>query len=170
MFLLSMQQTAHTTPFLPKYLSTHSPSDIFDLKKSPYVYARGREGLTYFECLDEDEEYRAKWDVGMAAMEKNMPISGMFPFGEMKEAVEREPERVFVVDVAGGRGQALLKLREEIPGVFGGRLVLQDLPVVVDGLGDGELEGIERMGYDIFGEQPVRSESYFILLMFCWEP
>lgn len=167
MFLLSMQQTAHTTPSLPKYFATHSASDIFDLRKSPYVYARGREGLTYFELLDEDEEYRAKWDVAMQAMEKNMPISGMFPFAEMREAVEREPERVFVVDVAGGRGQALLKLQEEIPGCFGGRLVLQDLQGVVDGVGqDLEGRGIEKMVVDIFGVQPVRSEFFFSFFWF----
>lgn len=166
MFLLSMQQTAHTTPSLPEYFSTHSPSDIFDLKKSPYVCARGGEGLTYYEYLDRDEEYRAKWSAGMQIMEKNMPVSGMFPFREMREAVEREPERAFVVDIAGGRGQALLKLQEEIPGAFGGRLVLQDLPVVVEGLGEEEIPGIEKMVYDIFGEQPVRSESFFFPILF----
>jgi hypothetical protein len=87
-----------------------------------------------------------------------MPISGMFPWETLKEKVEQEPERPFFVDVAGGRGQALLKLQEEIPGAYGGKLILQDLPIVIDTLKPEDIPNIEAMGYDIFTPQPVKSE------------
>jgi len=31
---------------LPEYLKTHSPADLYDIKKSPFAYAAGKEGLT----------------------------------------------------------------------------------------------------------------------------
>ncbi|KAK4453846.1 Sterigmatocystin 8-O-methyltransferase [Podospora aff. communis PSN243] len=143
---------------LPEYFKVHNPSDLFDLRKSPYSFAHGQEGKTYYEVLDADEEMRPVWNATLAALDKNMPIWGMFPWETLKEQVKKEPDRVFVVDIGGGRGQALKKLQEEIPGAFGGRLVLQDLEAVVGTLGEGDAPGIERMVYDAFGEQPVKSE------------
>lgn len=147
---------------LPDYFKTHKPEDLFDLRKSPFCYAFGKEGKTYYEALDDDPEQRHIWNVCLQAMQKDMPISGMFPWETLKEQVEKEPERPFFVDVAGGRGQALLKLQEDYPGAFGGKLILQDLPIVIDTLKPEEVPNIEAMAYDIFTPQPVKSE--FILM------
>jgi hypothetical protein len=83
----------------------------------------------------------------------------MFPWESLKAQVEKEPERAFVVDVAGGRGQALLKLQEAIPGAYGGKLILQDLPIVIDTLKPEDIPNIEPMAYDMFTPQPVKSKS-----------
>jgi hypothetical protein len=32
---------------LPDYFKSHNPSDLFDLKKSPYSFAHGQEGKPY---------------------------------------------------------------------------------------------------------------------------
>lgn len=145
---------------LPDYFKTHAPEDIYDLKKSPFAFSIGKEGKTYYEALDEDEEKRPIWNACLQALEKSMPISGMFPWASLKEQVEKEPERPFFVDVAGGRGQAILKLQEEIPGTFGGKLILQDLPVVINTLRPEDVPGAELMAYDIFTPQPAKSESF----------
>jgi hypothetical protein len=144
---------------LPDYFKTHTAQDLYDLKKSPFCFSIGKEGKTYYEAIDEEPEHRKIWNACLQVIEKNMPISGMFPWESIKEQVEKEPERPFFVDVAGGRGQALLKLQEEIPGAFGGKLILQDLPIVIDTLTPEELPNIEAMAYDIFTPQPVKSES-----------
>jgi hypothetical protein len=151
---------------LPDYFKTHKPEEIYDLKKSPYCFSIGKEGKTYYEAIDENPEQRLIWNSCLQIIEKNMPITGMFPWESLKENVEKEPERPFVVDVAGGRGQALLKLQEEIPGAYGGKLILQDLPIVIDSLKPEELPNIEAMSYDIFTPQPVKSEPS-PLLFFC---
>lgn len=143
---------------LPDYFKTHQPEELYDLKKSPFCFSIGKEGKTYYEAIDEDPEQRNIWNVCLQIIEKNMPISGMFPWETLKEKVEQEPERPFFVDVAGGRGQALLKLQEEIPGAYGGKLVLQDLPIVLDTLKPEDIPNIEPMAYDIFTPQPVKSE------------
>jgi hypothetical protein len=148
---------------LPDYFKTHKPEEIYDLKKSPFCFSIGKEGKTYYEAIDEDAEQRDIWNKCLQLIEKNMPISGMFPWESLKEQVEKEPERPFFVDVAGGRGQACLKLQEEIPGTLGGKLILQDLPIVINSLKPEEIPNIEPMVYDIFTPQPVKSEFLFPL-------
>jgi hypothetical protein len=144
---------------LPEYFKTHKPEDLFDIKKSPFAYSRGKEGMTYYEVIAEDIEQREVWNVAMPSMEKNMPSSGMFPWGTLEGAVQQEPERPFIVDVGGGRGRALLKIQEEHPGTFGGKLILQDLPIVINSLKPEDIPNIELMVYDVFTPQPIKSKS-----------
>jgi hypothetical protein len=70
---------------------------------------------------------------------------------------------VLLVDVGGGRGHELQGFNDK----FGkGKLVLQDLPGVIDGLAEGALDSsIVRMGNDFFTHQPVQGE--FDMVMFC---
>lgn len=142
---------------LPDYVKTHEPHDLYDLKKSPFAFMAGHEGKTYYDVVGLDPQQRNLWNLTLQNMEKNFPIVDMFDFRTMREPVEREPDRPFIVDVGGGRGQALLAIREHCGGTFGGRLVLQDLPIVIDSLKEQQLGGIEPMKYDIFTPQPVKS-------------
>tara|TARA_R110002060_G_scaffold70588_1_gene79158 strand:+ start:181 stop:549 length:369 start_codon:yes stop_codon:yes gene_type:complete len=90
-------------------------------------------------------------------MEKNMPILGMFPFASLKEQVEKEPERPFIVDVGSGKGQAMLAIETECPNFFGASVILQDLPIVINTLKAEDLPGITPTIHDIFTPQPVKS-------------
>jgi hypothetical protein len=99
----------------------------------------------------------------MAAIEANMPILGMFPFATLKDQVEKEPERPFIVDVGGGKGQAMLAIETECPKFFGGKVILEDLPIIIDSLKSEDLPGIEPTVHDIFTLQPVKSKSIFNL-------
>jgi hypothetical protein len=92
-----------------------------------------------------------------------MPVLGMFPFASLEDQVKKEPERPFVVDIAGGRGQALLAIQTECPEAFGGKLILQDLPIVINSLKPKEVNGIEPTVYDIFTPQPVNSKCLFTI-------
>src|SRR5690606_32538560 len=100
---------------------------------------------------------RDLWNLTLQNMEKNFPIVDMFDFRTMKETVQREPVRPFIVDVGGGRGQALRAIKEHCGGEFWGKVILQDLPIVIDSLKQEELPDIEPMKYDIFTPQPVKS-------------
>jgi hypothetical protein len=73
---------------LPDYFKTHKPEDLHDLRKSSFVLSIGKEGKTYYEALDEDVEMRPIWNACLQAADKNMPISGMFPWASLKEQVE----------------------------------------------------------------------------------
>lgn len=65
----------------------------------------------------------------------------------------REGE-VFLVDVAGGAGYDLKNFRLRFPDLRG-RLILQDVPEVINGLTDLH-EDITPMKYDFFTPQPVK--------------
>ncbi|KAI0401835.1 sterigmatocystin 8-O-methyltransferase [Xylaria palmicola] len=69
------------------------------------------------------------------------------------------PDGALLVDVGGGKGHDVLAFHEKHPGR--GRLVLQDLPAVVDRV-RGLDPAIEAMAYDFFTEQPIQgARAYF---------
>ena len=146
---------------MPEYFKSHKPEDLHDIKKSPFSFSVGKEGMSYYEVLNLDIDQRDIWNRALQQAEKNMPVLGMFPFASLKEQVEKDPERPFIVDIAGGRGQALLAIQTECRGAFGGKLILQDLPIVINSLKPEEVKGIEPTVYDIFTPQPVKSKYPF---------
>ncbi|PQE27884.1 hypothetical protein CJF30_00009075 [Rutstroemia sp. NJR-2017a BBW] len=154
-----------TPPFmkLPEYFKTHSREDLYDLKKSPFAYGHGLEGKTYYEAISHTPERLHMFNTTMVQMEQTVPILGLFPFASMKEEVEAEPDRAFVVDIGGGQGQALVALQKEAPAGFGAKLILQDRSDVLDKLPDERIPNIEKMVYDFHTPQPVKNAHvYFI--------
>lgn len=158
-FFLICMDTQKAWIELPEYFKKHQPEELYDMKKSPFAFAFGKEGLTYYEVLNEDVAKRNIWKNTLQQMEANMPILGMFPFATLKDQVEKELERPFIVDVGGGKGQAMLAIESECPKFFGGKVILQDLPIVIDSLKSEDLPGIEPTAHDIFTPQPVKSKS-----------
>ena len=65
-----------------------------------------------------------------------------------------------LVDVGGGRGHDVSAFRRRMGPEFpeGGRVVLEDLPAVLEDAGKLE-EGVEKVGYDFFTPQVVVGES-----------
>ena len=81
----------------------------------------------------------------------------MYPFATLKDQVEAEKDRPFVVDIGGGRGQALIAIQKEAPAGFGAKMILQDRPDVLEGLTEDDIPNIEKMVYDFHTPQPVKS-------------
>lgn len=163
-FFLVCMEFQKTWVKLPEYLQSHAPTELYDLKKSPFAYAAGKEGLTYYEVLNEDEAQRNIWNNNMAQIEKNMPVLGMFPFATLKEQVLKEPERPFIVDIGSGKGQAMLAIESECPNFFGGKVVLQDLPIVINSLKVEDLpESVVPTSHDIFTPQPVKNAHIYFM-------
>ncbi|KFA71600.1 hypothetical protein S40288_03665 [Stachybotrys chartarum IBT 40288] len=150
----------------PDYAKTHAPEDLFDAKKSLHAFMLGKEGKTFYEIIDENTEERHLFNITMQAMEKNFPITGLFPFKSLEAQVSSEPERPFIVDIGGGRGQALLALKEDCGGAFGSKLVLQDLPSVIDSLSPEDIPGIQPMKYDASTPQPIKNAHVYLMRRF----
>lgn len=77
-----------------------------------------------------------------------------FPVRErLVKGAKPEDDSVFIVDIGGSVGHDLAEFRRKHPETPG-RLVLQDLPVVL-----GQIESlddkIERMAYDFYTDQPL---------------
>lgn len=148
------------SPFLklPDYFRTHQDGDLWDLKKSPYAWAVGMEGSSYYDAISTDPKMLHYFNFTMATSAAVTPVLGMFPFASVKEQVEADPSRPFAVDIGGGRGQFLLAIeKEEAPDGFGAKMILQDLPQVIDTLKPEDIPKIEAMSYDFFTPQPVKS-------------
>ncbi|KAK8122864.1 hypothetical protein PG984_011534 [Apiospora sp. TS-2023a] len=144
------------------YLKTHAPEDVYNPLKCPVAYARGAEGKTYYQILEENPTFADVWHKGMTQAPLN-PVVGMFPFREMQQAVEAEPDRAFVVDVGGGRGNALVDVMEECRGSFGASMVLQDLEEVLQGRDPVRIDGVQVMPHDFYDEQPVKNAHIYYL-------
>jgi hypothetical protein len=81
-----------------------------------------------------------------------------FPVPErLLDGTESQTGSALVVDVGGGRGHDMLAFNAKYPGR--GRLVLQDLPSITDGLDDLD-PYVEVMPYDFFTEQPVKGTCW----------
>jgi hypothetical protein len=116
----------------------------------------GHEGKDYYEILELDPQQRRLADFALKNSERNFPVLGLFPFQDLEDQVKREPKRPFIVDIAGSMGQSLLKIRQAC--TFGGRLILQDLPVVINSLKPEDIPGIEAMAYNMLTPQPIKSK------------
>ena len=150
---------------LPEYLKTRPAQDLLDIRKTPYACAYNMEGRTFYETLSANPEHL---DTFNRSMSEPGPDYGIFPFASLKAEVEAEPDRAFVVDIGGGKGQALLHIREETENVFGtaAKLILQERPDVLEQIKPEELVGIETMPYDFHTEQPVK--GVYMLLLTCF--
>ncbi len=96
----------------------------------------------------------------MTTQEAALPVLGMFPFATLPESIDTsDPERAFIVDVAGGRGQSLLQITREMKesGVTIGKAILQDRERVLDAIPADALPGVEKVAIDFFTPQPVKS-------------
>jgi hypothetical protein len=118
----------------------------------------GKEGKTYYEALEEDPAVSDAWHKGMIMIESTQPVTGMFPFKSMQAAVESEPHRPFVVDVGGGRGNALISIMKECEGNFGAKVILQDMAEVLEGKDPVRVDGVENMPHNFYDDQPVSSK------------
>ncbi|KAL5614136.1 hypothetical protein FOVSG1_003199 [Fusarium oxysporum f. sp. vasinfectum] len=138
---------------LPDYVKSHTPEEIFDLKKTPFAFSVGCEGKTYYEVYDLDPNPK---------LGNHIPVIGMLPFEDLEDQVTKQPGSPFVVDVGGGRCQALLAIQEHCKGSFGGKLILQDLPIVLDSLTLDEIPSIEPMPFSIFTLQSVKNAHIYL--------
>ncbi len=90
-FLASSADTSAAQFALPAYLLSHGRRDLYDLKRSPYAFAKGKEGRTYYDVIGDNAADRDMWNRALESLEKNMPMRGMFPFAALRQQVERDP-------------------------------------------------------------------------------
>ena len=72
-------------------------------------------------------------------------------------------DRAFLVDVGGGHGTNIKAVARKFPDLRA-RMLLQDLPAVLDEVGEGELDSrVEKQAIDFFQGQPVRGARLYTL-------
>ena len=122
--------------------------------KNPFFYAHG---VGFWEFFDKYPEHRKDFDEYMAARRKGLATwHETFPMASILGTnAKTDPEAVLLVDVGGNKGHEITsfhKAHSELPG----RLILQDLPPMIERVSKEPPEGIELMPYDFFNPQPVK--------------
>ena len=109
--------------------------------------------------MTENPENLLMFSKAMMQQEAGLPILGMYNFTTLKDDVVAEPERALIVDIGGGRGQALIAIAKETENAWGtgAKMILQDRPPVLDSVPQDSIPGVEKMAYDFYDEQPIKS-------------
>lgn len=144
--------------------------------QTPFQFSN-QTSLSYFDWLLAHTPLHDRFNTSLQAYRLGKSFwASWFPLHEWLIAeIDTPPskESIFLVDVGGNTGYDLLRLHELLREQTGdkmdvlckeGGLVLQDLPAVIDSIGeeDGrrlDTLGIRRQRYDFFTPQPIRGES-----------
>ncbi len=153
--------------YFPDYFATKTSHELTDLGKTAYSCAYGSEGMTFYEVMTAVPERISVFNKAMMKMESNLPILGMFDFSSLKQEYEAEPDRAFIVDIGGRRGQCLLEIRKEtVTFEPPPRMILDDRPPMLDSILQELLLGTEKLPYDYYTEQPFKSTLLFLFPSF----
>lgn len=156
LFKLEWDIVTHAMSRFPQYFRKYGWKEPSDSKNTPFVFAEGEKDVEYFEMMYRDPERVQVFGDAMenATIQGNMEATRTYPFDELNA----KEDEVVLVDVGGGKGQALMEIIKAHPGLKG-KMVLQDLKWVVEG---GTMVGpeVEVMPYDMLkAEQPVKGMS-----------
>jgi len=145
---------------LPEYFrktNYKNPVDAFD---GPFQYAMNTD-KHYFDWIQEDPAQKIAFNAVMAAqrMDRGSLWFDYYPVED--KLVPDHQDQHLIVDVGGGEGQDLEALHKKYPKLQG-RLVVEDLPWVIDGIQKLD-SNIERVKHDFFQPQPVTGAKAYYL-------
>ncbi|KAJ5287828.1 hypothetical protein N7478_003514 [Penicillium angulare] len=144
---------------LPEYFGTRGWENPENIEDSPFSFALGTQSR-YFDYLSSKPYYQAAFNTVMASSYRRSEKSWFDFFPVEKKLKIENLSDVLLVDVGGCQGEDLHTFKERFPDLPG-RLVLQDLPHVIEA---GNIPiGIEGQGYNFFDEQPVKEARAYYL-------
>ena len=122
--------------------------------EGPWQYAHNTQ-LHMFEWLKERPKKLHNFNVFMGGQRQDrVPFFDAYPMDQILfKDFHESSENVLLVDVGGGHGYNLEAFKKCFPDVSG-KLILQDLPVVIDEIKDLD-ESIIRWKHNFFDPQPV---------------
>jgi hypothetical protein len=147
----------------PRWLKTHDYKTTWadeDDNIAKQIY-----GTDIWSFYEQNPEVGSQFESAMAIQE-NFPPSMVppYPFVDGFDGIKTDPDAVTLVDVGGGRGQAIKSIKQAYSGIPG-RFILQDVPATIEKLDESELktEGFEAMPHNFFNPQPVKGAKYYHL-------
>lgn len=141
---------------LPEFLERSQWQNPEDYAKSAWQLAHHTE-LGIWEFLNADPQRMKVFNNGMRSLATvaNSDV-GPYPFVKELNAEPMAADEIVLVDVGGGHGQALERIKKDFPNLQG-RLCLQDQPhVIQDARAGGLSADIETQGTSFFHPNPVR--------------
>ncbi|KAG7293802.1 hypothetical protein NEMBOFW57_003859 [Staphylotrichum longicolle] len=151
---------------MPRYFDQFGlATEPTDRLQTVVAFAEGRLGSTVWDINHSSEERLQVFTIAMAGIEELMPALGAYDLSWAVEEASKSADRAVVVDVGGGRGQALKGIFKTTPGLPRHRCVLEDLPEVVEAArrDDPELAEVRMVAMDFFREQPVKGALVYYM-------
>ncbi|KAL9610133.1 MAG: hypothetical protein Q9167_005153 [Letrouitia subvulpina] len=134
-------------------------------EKSPFTYTHG---IPFWEYLQKNKNYRKYFDdymstrrIGLLTWHENFPMAEL-----LTPEAKTGRDAVLLVDVGGNKGHEILSFHKAHPNLPG-RLILQDLPSMIETVRADPPEGIELMPYDFFTPQPVKGARAYYFRSVC---
>lgn len=149
----------------PDYFRTYGRKEPNTVTHVPHGFGWGEPEKTFWEMAS--GERLEDYNTGLQTADEFLPITGIFPFKWIAENAHAVADDApLIVDVGGGRGHALRRIRAECPDIPRERMVLEDRPPVIEEvvrLGLAELQGVKKIAHDFFKEQPVKGALVYYL-------
>lgn len=142
---------------LPDFLESHQWKDPVDVQPTLFGFAH-KTDQTMFEWFETQPEQRAIF-AAFQSSTAALAVCQLQPFLRSlltAPSSSDDSNQVTLVDVGGGRGAVLREVCQELSPPPKGRIVLQDLPNVLEGVQD---ELVEVMPYSFLEPQPVHGAS-----------
>lgn len=144
----------------PQYLQTNGLAEPQKSNRSPFGLGAGYPDKSFYDVLDMMPERAQAFNSTMAIGLGDMPITGIYDFSWVAAHAGTDPKRTLIVDVGGGKGQAIKAIIEETPSIPASACVLQDLPNVIKDTPeeDGILCKVQKVGSSFFDKQSTRGK------------
>ena len=149
---LMIKDLAH--PDLGDYFMTHDADALQDPRRCIAAWGAGVEGQNYWEVIAQDPDRVANFATAMQFAEEYIPVLGMYPFERLVDKTLAN-DSPLIVDVGGGRGQAMRAIKTALP-ELNGRVICQDRPEVLASVEESDIGDIEKMPHDFFTPQPIK--------------
>lgn len=135
--------------------------------KNPFFYAHGVQFWEFFAKYPEHrkdfDEYMVARRKGLAKWHETFPMANVLGTNASTDA-----EAVLLVDVGGNKGHEIASFHEAHPDIPG-RLILQDLPPMIERVRKDPPKGIELMPYDFFTPSRSKVSRFSYLRLQVWK-
>ncbi|GAB1316332.1 hypothetical protein MFIFM68171_06542 [Madurella fahalii] len=149
---------------MPRYFDHFGMVEPTDRLQTVYAFAEDQLGSTVWEIIRKDELRLKTSTLAMGGVEEHLPALGSYDLGWAVQAAANSADRPLVVDVGGGKGQALKSIFAATPGLPRHRCVLEDLAEVIEASkDDAELADVKKLAIDFHKEQPVKGALVYYM-------
>lgn len=127
----------------------------------PHSFAWGHPELNFWQAISKSPQRLLDFNQSMNTLDEVLPVTGMYDFGWIAKADISE-DRPLIVDVGGGKGQALKRIMAAYPEMPPKKLVLQDREAVIEEVtraNEAGFEEVKKMPHDFFQPNPVKGDA-----------
>lgn len=146
------------------FFTLHGLAEPKKANQTPFGLASGHPDKDLYQVLETMPKRAEQFNRTMALTMEQMPITGMYDFSWVGKYTEVGSSRPLIVDIGGGKGQALMAILEENQAIEPIRCVLQDQESVIkesiqETVGGDIMSQVNKIGGSFFEEQKIKGSA-----------